>query len=292
MSTKLLIDTDIGTNVDDAFALVLAAMLPNVELVGVTTVGGAVTVRAQLARKVLNLAGKRGVSVSAGCAQGLVEPPSRHFPEQATFLDEVDKLFFPPANAVDFLRETIRRHPGDLVVLTLGPLTNLAIALRAEVPLGRLIRRLVIMAGAEGLPYAETNVRLDPEAAHIVFNSGVPFVLVPKDITQHAVMPQPLLDRLKSSGSALHQALWAMTQAWLQVSGMTAPVFNDPLAVAIAISPELATFERVRVEVELHGTHTRGYTIIKPEPTGPGLIVRSVDWEGFWRLVETTLFPS
>ncbi len=290
MAVKVFVDTDIGGNVDDAFALALAARLPEVELIGVTTVGSAVSVRAQLARKVLNLAGKRGIPVAAGASQGLIEPPSRHYPELAALLDEVDKLFFPPANGVDALREAFRRHPGELVLVALGPLTNLALALRVEPALGRLLRRLVIMAGAEKLPYAETNVRLDPEAAHIVFNSGIPFVLVPKDITQHAVMPQALMERLRTSDSALHRTLWAMTEVWLQVSGASAPVLNDPLALAVAIRPELATLERVRVEVELHGAHTRGYTVVKPDPTGPGWVVRAVNWEGFWALVETALF--
>ncbi len=292
MAVKLFIDTDIGSNVDDAFALALAAKLPDVELIGVTTVGSMVAVRAQLARKILTTIGKRGVPVSAGCAQGLIEPPSRHIPEQASVLDEVDKLFFPPANGVDFLRDAIRRHPGELIVVTLGAMTNLALALRTEPALCRLIRKVVMMAGTEASHYAETNVRNDPEAAYIVFNSGIPFIMVPKDITQHAVMPEALMNRLKGNESPLCKLLWEMTKIWMQTTGAPAPILNDPLAVAIAIKPELAKIERVRVEVELHGVHTRGHTIVTPEPTGPGWIVRSVDWDGFWRIVEVALFSS
>jgi inosine-uridine nucleoside N-ribohydrolase len=81
-----------------------------------------------------------------------------------------------------------------------------------------------------------------------------------------------------------------MTRIWLQSTGAKAPVLNDPLAIAIAVRPEIATLERVRVEVELQGAHTRGFTIVKPEPTGPGWIVRSVNWDSFWSLVETALF--
>lgn len=290
MAVKIFVDTDIGSNVDDAFALAIAAKLPDAEIIGVTTVGSMVAVRAQLARKVLISVGKRGIPVSAGCGQGLIEPPSRHFPEQAPVLDEVDKLFFPPANGTDFLRDAIKRHPGELVVVTLGAMTNLALALRAEPALCRLIRRLVVMAGTEALHYAETNIRSDPEAAHIVFNSGIPFVMVPKDITQHAVMPETLVERLSKSGSPLCKLLWEMTKIWLQTTGAKAPVLNDPLAVAVAVYPDIAKLERVRVEVELRGIHTRGYTIVTPEPTGPGWLVRSVDWDKFWQIVETTIF--
>ncbi|MCS7186234.1 MAG: nucleoside hydrolase [Armatimonadota bacterium] len=290
MAVKLFVDTDIGSNVDDAFALALAAILPDVELVGVTTVGSMVAVRAQLARKILTTIGKRGIPVSAGCAQGLVEPPSRSIPEQSLVLDEVDKLFFPPANGVDFLRDAVRRHPGDLVIVTLGAMTNLALALRAEPALYRLIRKVVMMAGTESSHYAETNVRNDPEAAYIVFNSGIPFVMVPKDITQQAIMPVDLMKRLMAGESPLCKLLWEMTKIWLQATGASAPTLNDPLAVAIAAKPELARIERVRVEVELHGAHTRGHTIVIPEPTGPGWIVRSVNWEGFWSLLENILF--
>ena len=290
MAVKLLIDTDIGSNVDDAFALALAAKLPDVELIGVTTVGSMVAVRAQLARKILTTLGKRGVPISAGCAQGLIEPPSRHIPEQSSVLDEVDKLFFPPANGVDFMRDAIRRHPGELIVVTLGAMTNLALALRTEPALCRLIRKVVMMAGTESSHYAETNVRNDPEAAHIVFNSGIPFVMVPKDITQHAIMPEALMKQLRESEAPLCKLLWEMTRIWLKTTGASSPVLNDPLAVAIAVKPELAKMERVRVEVELHGVHTRGHTIVNPEPTGPGWIVRSVDWDGFWHLLESALF--
>ncbi|MCX7642316.1 MAG: nucleoside hydrolase [Armatimonadetes bacterium] len=289
MAVKLFIDTDIGSNVDDAFALALAAKLPNVEIIGVTTVGSMVAVRAQLARKILTTVGKRGVPVSAGCAQGLIEPPSRHVPEQSSVLDEVDKLFFPPANGVDLLRDAIRRHPGELIIVTLGAMTNLALALRTEPALCRLIRKVVMMAGTEASHYAETNVRNDPEAACIVFNSGVPFIMVPKDVTQHAIMPKELMDRVKNSDSPLCKLLWEKTKIWMQTTGASAPTLNDPLAIAIAVKPELAKLERVRVEVELHGTYTRGHTIVTPEPTGPGWIVRSVEWDKFWSLFEEAI---
>lgn len=290
MAVKLFIDTDIGDNVDDAFALALAARLPDVELVGVTTVGSMVVTRAQLARKVLATSDRRGVPVSAGCSQALIGLPSHHLPEQAAVLDEVDKLFFPSANGIDFLRDAIRRNPGELVVVVLGAMTNIALTLRVEPALCRLIRRLVVMAGTEALHYAETNVRNDPEAASIVFSSGVPFVMVPKDITQHAVVPEIMLERLRQSDSPSCKLLWEMTQIWLQGTGAKTPVLNDPLAVAIAVRPEIAKLERVRVEVELRGTHTRGFTIVNPDPTGNGWIVRSVDWDGFWSLVESALF--
>lgn len=290
MAVKLFIDTDIGNNVDDAFALALAAKLTDVELIGVTVFGSMVAVRAQLARKVLMVAGKRGVPVSSGCSQGLVEPPSRHLPQQASVLDEFDKLFFPPANGVDLIRDSIRRNPSESVIVTLGAMTNIALALRVEPALSRLIRKLVVMAGSESLGYAETNVRNDPEAAHIIFNSGIPFVMVPKDITQHAVMPETLLNRLRASETPLCKLLWRMTEIWMQATGAPSPVLNDPLAVAITARPELARLERVRVEVELQGAHTRGFTLVKPEPTGPGWVVRSVDWGGFWSLIESTVF--
>ncbi len=290
MAVKLFVDTDIGSNVDDAFALAFAAKLPDVELIGVITVGSMVAVRAQLARKILTTVGKRGVPVSAGCIQGLIEPPSRHIPEQSSVLDEFDKLFFPPANGIDFLRDAIRRHPGELVVVTLGAMTNLALALRVEPALCRLIRKVVMMAGTEASHYAETNVRNDPEAAFMVFNSGIPFIMVPKDITQHAVVPESLINRLKESDAPLCKLLWELTKIWLQTTGSPYPILNDPLAIAIAVRPELAKIERVRVEVELHGTHTRGHTIVTPEPTGPGWVVRSVDWDNFWLLFENAIF--
>lgn len=287
---RLMIDTDVGDNVDDAFALVLAARLPEVELVGVTTVGSAPWVRAQLARMVLGVCGRGDVPVSAGCSCPLVEPEQHYLPEQASVLDEIDKLFIPPADSVDFLRNAIRQHPGELVIVALGAMTNLALALRVEPALIRSVKSIVMMAGTKTLNYAETNIRRDPEAAHIVFSSPIAFTLVPKDITQHAVMPKAMLERLKTHGSAWCSLLREMTQIWQRSTGAMLPVLNDPLAVAIALRPELAQTERVRVRVELHGEHTRGYTVITPDPTGNGQIVFDVDWQAFWGMVETALF--
>ncbi len=292
MAVKIFVDTDIGDNVDDTFALALVANLPDVEVVGVTTIGSMVAIRAQLARKVLTTIGRWNIPVSAGCGQGLIEPPSRHFPEQASILSEADKIFFPPVNGVEALRDAIKQYPRELVIVTLGAMTNLALALSSEYAIRRLIGRLVIMGGTEALHYAETNIRNDPEAAHIIFNSGIPFVMVPKDITQHAIMPEALMDKLSKSDSVLCKLLWEMTKIWLQTTGATAPVLNDPLAIAIAVYPDIAELERVRVEVELHGVHTRGYTIVTPEPTGPGWIVRSVDWDRFWKIFERAIFSS
>ncbi len=290
MATKLLIDTDIGDNVDDAFALVLAARLPEVELVGVTTVGSAAWVRAQLARMVLGICGRVGVPVSAGCSCPLVGTEQHYLPEQAAVLDEMDKLFIPPSDSVDFLRNAIRQNPGDLVIVALGAMTNLALALRVEPALIRSVKSVVMMAGSATLNYAETNVRRDPEAAHIVFSSVIPFVMVGKDVTQHAVMSETMLERLSASQLAWCQLLWEMTQIWQRSTGAKFPVLNDPLTVAIAVHPELAQTQRARVQVELRGEHTRGYTVVTPDPTGSGQIVRVVDWQAFWGMMEKALF--
>jgi purine nucleosidase/pyrimidine-specific ribonucleoside hydrolase len=111
MAVKLVLDTDIGDNVDDAFALTLTARLPEVELLGVVTVGSAPTLRAQLARKVLSACGRVTVPVAAGSAQPLVAEPLRHFPDQAAVLETIDRVFVPPADGVDFLRAVIRQNP-------------------------------------------------------------------------------------------------------------------------------------------------------------------------------------
>ncbi|GBC98092.1 Pyrimidine-specific ribonucleoside hydrolase RihB [bacterium HR17] len=290
MAFKLLIDTDIGDNVDDAFALVVAARLTDVELVGVTTVGSATTLRAQLAHKVLGVCGAGTVPVAAGCAQPLVAEPQRHFPDQASVLETLDRVFVPPANGVDFLRETVRRYPGEVVIVTLGALTNLALALRIEPGLARLINKVVMMAGADTLARPETNARRDPEALHIVVNSPVPFVMVSKDITQHAAMPSDMLDRLRTHTAPWCTLLWRLTLIWQRSANAVAPVLNDPLAVAVAVLPDMAQRERCRVAVELRGDHTRGCTCITVDPTGNGEIVRAVHWPSFWALVERTLF--
>ncbi len=199
-------------------------------------------------------------------------------------------MFVPPADGVDFLRTVIRQNPGELIVVTLGMVTNLALAFRIEPGLTRLVKKIVMMVGAMGLPYAETNARHDPEALHIVVTSPAPFVLVPKDVTQHAVMSEEMLERLRTQESPWCQLLWRLTTIWQRNRGAVLPVLNDPLAVAIALFPDLAETKRVRTEVELRGEKTRGCTVITPDPTGNGEVVHRVDWQRFWALTERVLF--
>lgn len=289
MVTKIVVDTDIGGNVDDAFALALAALDPRADLLGVTTVWSASFVRAQLARKVLIACGKGEVPVVAGASKPLLAPEPRHLPEQVSALTEADKAFSPPTDGIDFLRYRLRQESPQVTLVCLGPLTNLALALSVDPGLKGAIKSVVVMAGAVGMHYAETNIIRDPEAAHLVFSSGVPIILVDKSVTRHATIPQNLLERLSHCPMPHCRILWELTQIWRRTSGMTFPILNDPLAVAIALHPDIATTQKGRVFVELSGRRTRGYTLFEPEPEGNVQVCVEVNWSRFWRLIGEVL---
>jgi purine nucleosidase len=222
----------------------------------------------------------------------LVAEPLRHFPDQAAVLETIDRVFVPPADGVDFLRAVIRQNPAELTVVTLGMLTNVALAFRIEPGLTRLVKKVVMMAGAMGLPYAETNARRDPEAIHIVVSSPAPFTLVTKDITQHAVMPEGDVGAIAHPRKPLVSIALAVDDALAAQHGRCVARLKRPPCCRHRSLPRFAETERVRVEVELRGEQTKGCTVITADPTGNGEVVKSVDWQRFWALMEQALFST
>jgi inosine-uridine nucleoside N-ribohydrolase len=311
----VILDCDPGH--DDALAILLAAR--HFDILGITTVAGNVDVERTTAnaRRVVDLAGLH-VPVARGCALPLVALP-RHVPEVhgSSGLDGYD---FPPPRAaidqrhgVEFLIETVRAREGVTVIAT-GPMTNLAVALRQAPDIADRIREISMMGGSVTLgnstPAAEFNIWFDPEAADIVFRSGVPLWMCGLNLTRQAGLDGAAIDRLEGLNTETARAMAAVLRVYLrnlrEGYGAASASLHDPCAVAILLEPSVMTWIPMHVAVELRGQHTRGMTVCDarhvrafnpaaieggpPRGAPPNAHVAvGLDHAGFIRLIEDAL---
>jgi purine nucleosidase len=299
----VLIDTDPG--VDDALALILALRSPELDVRGITVVSGNVPVDLGTANalKVLELVGRTEVPVAAGAPSPLLRPP-----RDARVVHGEDGLAgalpdppglsptgnYGPAAIV----RTLEDASQPMTLITLGPLTNVAIALLAAPHVKERVERLVIMGGAvrsEGntVPGAEYNVHSDPEAAAIVLRAGVPITLIGLNVTMRVVFPRELSEHLRKADDPVQRFVGhvtaPVTQLYERFYGIDGCAMHDPLTVATAIDPSLVSGQEVWVDVETHGELTAGQTVADfwgiPTPRQPNaLVALDVDAERFFDL--------
>lgn len=302
MAVPIVLDCDPGH--DDALALLLALASPEIELLGITTVAGNAALDAvtENALRVLALARRDDVPVAAGA-----DGPSRGTLRTAahvhgTYGLEGADLPAPigrpvAAPAVAFMREVVERCPEPLTLVPTGPLTNIAAFLEANPGLHRRIARICLMGGAIGegniTPAAEFNIWVDPEAADVVFRSGIPLTMIGLDVTHQAIVWEEERERLTASrgrASRLVGDLLRYFQAFHErVYGWRGTPIHDAVAVAHLIRPGLVTTAPYSVVVELEGRYTRGRTVVdvhrvtgQPANADVGL---AIDREGFLDLV-------
>jgi purine nucleosidase len=272
---KLLIDTDPG--VDDALAILMAHA--HADVVGLSVAAGNVglTHTVRNARTLVDLVGA-STPVFAGCPSPLVRMPE----EDAAFVhgsDGFGDVGFPEpkaaaedeAAALAILRLT-REHPGQLTLVALAPLTNLALALRLDPSLPQRVARLVVMGGAvtglgnTGKVPAEFNVGFDPEAAHVVFEAFHHFDLVDWEATLRYAFDEDTFDRWLAAGDARAEffgQVFGTARAFNRSHGRRGVIAADALAMAVAIDPSIVTRSEARhVAVELDGRLTRGATVV------------------------------
>jgi purine nucleosidase len=253
----VLLDTDIGSDVDDAFALALVLASPELELLGVTTVSGDTQARARIACRLLMEAGRRDVPVSAGAAP---QPPQdiggqlRYQQDAGVDFERIAKPVREPA--VTFLYNQLRARPGEVTLLTIGPLTNAARLLREHPDCKPWIKRIVLMAGSVRVGYkdapppeVEWNVKCDIPAAQAVFASGLPLVVAPLDATTSLKLEEPLRRRLFAARTPLTGQVQALYRLW----GQPTPTLFDPVAVALCFDERFCKMEELRLEVDDKG---------------------------------------
>ncbi len=282
MPVRVAVDTDIGDDIDDAFALTLASLSPELELKGVTTVYGDVRARAELAARLLGALGRDDVPVAVGASHPLVGEAPTWRPTYHEGLKGVEgrSARIVEVSAVDLLEELVEAGEIDVLV-TIGPLTNAALLFLKRPDLAGKVR-LVSMCGAFTLNTAEYNIKCDPEAAGRVLAAPCDKLLVGLDVTLKCRMSREMVEELYGLGGEYARVLSSYLKVWMERSGHL-PILHDPLAVATVFAPDLVKTEPARVEVELAGRHTRGYTVVvggKPNAR----VCKDVDADRFLRL--------
>jgi len=250
--TPVLLDTDLGDDIDDAFALALAATSPEIELRGVTTVGNDGRTRAMIACRFLHAIGKEKVPVAAGSSR--VKSPSTD--GQFQYGLRPARKFPVRMPAVEFLYQQLKSAPGKLTIVAVGPLTNVAELLRKHPDCKPWIKRIVVMGGSlrvgyKGRPPAEPewNIKSDIKAAQLVFASGVPLTVAPLDATAVLALDQTGRETIFSTGTALANELWTLHDLWHKPT----PVLYDPVAVTLGFTEKFCTMEDLRLAVDDKG---------------------------------------
>jgi purine nucleosidase len=267
MSDKIpvLFDTDIGSDIDDAIALAYLLKQPRCELLGVTTVTGEPIVRAQLVDAVCAAFGRKEVPVYAGAGKPLLVPQGQPHVPQRTVLDRwPHREKFGPNMAVDFLRQTIRSRPGEITLLSVGPLTNVGLLLALDPEIPSLLKRYVMMGGAfvsRGSNLAEWNALVDPHATAITFAARAPGTrAVGLDVTMKCRMPTA--ECLRRFGQGPLKIIAEMAEVWGHGSGQV--IFHDPLAAVSVFEPDVCQWQAGLIEIELQSERLRGLTHFNP----------------------------
>ena len=274
MSKKILIDTDPG--IDDSLAILLALASPELALEGLSTVHGNCSLEQATTNglSILELANASHIPVAKGCELPLVQPsllaPETHGDAGIGYA----KLPLPQSKPIgqhgsDFLIEKIMSNPGEFTLVAIGPLTNVALAIRQEPRIVNALKELIIMGGAirhEGntTALAEFNAYVDPHAAHIVFHAGIPTTLVPLDVTYQCVLTSQDVERLQKIDSAILKFIKDATKFYMEFhdeyQGVEGCVINDPLALALTFAPELCDYQELPVDVDISGGVSMGKT--------------------------------
>jgi len=283
MPRKVIIDTDIGDDIDDAFALALALSSSELEILGVTTVYGRVDIRAKLAAKLLKAYKKQHIPVARGFSKPIINPEPSHLPYYGDVVSDNEN--FPnivDRHAIDLIEEIVESEK-EVTLITIGAMTNAAIFLLKNPHLKSRIK-IISMAGYVYYPKAEYNIACDPEAAHIVLSSGVDVTLVPLDVTLKCRMTADIFNRFFTSKKEEVSVVASYINPWRRYCNAY-PLLHDPLAITVSFNEEVVKLRKENVSVELRGEKSRALTI-----PGQGeknvRVAYEIDVEKFLRIFE------
>ncbi len=307
MAKKIILDCDPGH--DDAIAMLLAHGNPEIELLAVTTVVGNQTLEkvTRNALSVARIANITGVPFAAGCHRPLIRDievaPDIHgdsgldgpvLPEPVIALDS--------RHAVDLIIDTIMSHePGTVTLVPTAGLTNIALAVRKEPRIAERVKEVVLMGGGYHVgnwsAVAEFNIKIDPEAAHIVFNERWPLTMVGLDLTHQALATPEVVERITKVGTKpakfVLELLEFFSRMYKNAQGFDYAPVHDPCAVAYVIDPSVMTVRKVPVDIELTGTLTLGMTVADFRAPPPAdchtQVAVDLDHKRFWDLIVDAL---
>lgn len=280
----VIIDTDIGDDIDDAFALALALRSPELKILGVTTAFGDTELRARLVSRYLDAVGRKDIPVAAG-----VETKTDNVMTQAAYARRAPELVH--GDGVQFLLSQIKKHPGQITLIAIGPLFNVQAAIARDPGTFKKLKRVVMMGGSiergydgphgeHRPPDAEWNINRDPAGAKALFAAGVPIYMMPLDSTQiHLETAER--EEIFAHGSPLTDQLTLLYHQWsaLNPGHAATPTLFDPVAVTYAFRPELCPTKPMRIEVD-----DKGFTRPVQGPANAQVCLQS-DEKGFLQLL-------
>lgn len=275
MTKRIIIDTDPG--IDDALAILLALASPELSLEGLSIVHGNCSLE-QATRNglsILELANATHIPLARGCELPLVQPsllaPETHGNTGLGYAKLPEPRIKPTVqHGCDFLIEQVMSNPGEVTLVAIGPLTNVAMAIRKEPNFAKAVKELIIMGGAirhEGntTALAEFNTYVDPHATHIAFHAGIPTTLVPLDVTYQCILSAQDVERLMKINSPISKFIKDSTDFYMkyhdEYQGIKGCIINDPLALALTFAPELCDYEDLPVDVDISGGVSMGKTL-------------------------------
>jgi purine nucleosidase len=258
----IILDTDIGDSIDDALALAFALRSPELDVRAVTTVIDDVESKTRLAWKMLGIYNRRDIALAMGASEPLLDPttsvPSKEF-EVLTRSDVIPEAA--RKRAAELIIETALQSRGKITIVAIGPLTNIALALKIDPRIKNNIERIVIMGGAYLSSESEYNVKRDRAAAEIVFRSGVPITAVGLDATSECKLRENDIDRMRLADDPAGNFLIRLVDLAEEQTHEPNPTLYDPLAIAAIFRPDILVMQAGEVDVPLSSS---GQTIFKP----------------------------
>ena len=274
----VIFDTDIGDDIDDALALALALQSPELDVKLVTTVADDVESRTRLVWKELGLFGRQDIPIATGAPEPLLDPRRPDKAAQFTILTGADQ---PPASAharaADRIIDMLMASRVKMTLIPVGPLTNIALALREEPRIRDKIERIVLMGGAYYPARREYNIYRDRIAAQIVFSSGIPITGVGLDVTEKCTLQGADLERMNNAKAPSAQFLYQLIQLWQKDNPNRFPTLHDPLAVGTAARPSLTETQTGNVQVEILSPQLFGATVFTRDDKANTRVARNVN---------------
>ncbi|GKV69241.1 ribosylpyrimidine nucleosidase [Sporosarcina sp. NCCP-2716] len=302
---KVIIDVDTG--IDDAIGILLAEKSGMADILGITTVNGNTSLdqATRNTRKITKLLGRDDLKVVQGAARPLLRDPYFEVSVHGNdgiggALRDMEVEIRDEGFAPDFIIEQAKQHPGEITVILLAPLTNMALAIRKEPRLKEWLKELVIMGGAFDhrgniTPTAEYNMYIDPEAAKIVVHSGIPITMVGLDVTSQTLLTKADVEAIRPGAARdfIEEATVHYMNHYFSRNGKQACAMHDPLAVGAALDRSLVETKKYYVDIETNSDLCDGQTVCdftnwhKKEPNVDVCV--GVDRERFIRMLVDTL---
>lgn len=260
MKTKIFIDTDLGDDIDDAFAIALALGYENIEILGITTVFKNVSQRAYIAKRLLTLANHQNIPVHSGINKPLNQDAGKFHIEQVgqdnlPILRHYDDgcLAYPydGNNGVNFMLQTIKENPGEIILFGIGPATNIAKAIQTDYQTMKLVKQIILMNGFYGQKDAkEWNVLCDPEASKIVYSANIPLKVIGANCTRLLYIKDDYLTRINNLKSKMGKYLNFMLAQWRKDNSNAYPIMHDALAL-MSIVHDCCKYENKKILIPL-----------------------------------------